>query len=326
MVKISKARTRALGILVAAGMLAGCGGSQQPIGTPGAIPRSGAMVMHAERGGSWMLPEATSESLLYVPDHFKNQVDVYTYPSGRLVGRLTGFKGPQGACVDRTGDIWITDQGSGRVVEYAHGGTKPISTLDLSPFPVDCSVDPRTGDLAVATIVRATTGGLIAIYKRAQGTPKYYLEYPQLFWVYFCGYDDKGNLFVDGQSGPNGQFQFAELPKGGSTLTNLSLSKFIAWPGGIQWDGRHVAVGNLLKGVVYRTSGSTIVRTVHFQGARGAVDFFIRRGQIIIGTDSGKGVVGIWNYPTGGSPVKTLHLPGRTDPVARAVVSDPAQI
>jgi hypothetical protein len=40
----------------AAAMLAGCGGSQPPIGAPGAIPEASAIAPHAVRGKSWMLP------------------------------------------------------------------------------------------------------------------------------------------------------------------------------------------------------------------------------------------------------------------------------
>jgi hypothetical protein len=40
--------------------LSGCGGSQPPIGAPGAIPQNSSIATHAERGGSWMLPEAKS--------------------------------------------------------------------------------------------------------------------------------------------------------------------------------------------------------------------------------------------------------------------------
>lgn len=48
----------ALGVAVA--LLAGCGGSQPPVAAPGAMPHTPAIATHAERGGSWMLPEAKS--------------------------------------------------------------------------------------------------------------------------------------------------------------------------------------------------------------------------------------------------------------------------
>ena len=52
----------------AAAMLAGCGGSQPPIGAPGAMAQTSASAAQVERRGSWMLPEASGEDLLYVTD------------------------------------------------------------------------------------------------------------------------------------------------------------------------------------------------------------------------------------------------------------------
>jgi hypothetical protein len=52
---------------VAGAMLVGCGGLQPPIGPAGAISQTSAIATHAERGGSWMLPDAKSvKRLLYV--------------------------------------------------------------------------------------------------------------------------------------------------------------------------------------------------------------------------------------------------------------------
>jgi hypothetical protein len=47
-------------------LLAGCGGPQLPVGPFGATPQSRAITPGAERDGSWMLPEAKSQDLLYV--------------------------------------------------------------------------------------------------------------------------------------------------------------------------------------------------------------------------------------------------------------------
>jgi hypothetical protein len=51
-------------IYVAAAMLAGCGGSQPPIGGLGAMPQTSAIATHAERGKSWMPSYAASQNLL----------------------------------------------------------------------------------------------------------------------------------------------------------------------------------------------------------------------------------------------------------------------
>jgi hypothetical protein len=45
----------ALSVSLAA-TLAGCGGSQPPIGVPGAMPQSPAIATHAERGGRQRIP------------------------------------------------------------------------------------------------------------------------------------------------------------------------------------------------------------------------------------------------------------------------------
>ena len=74
---------------VAAALLAGCGGSQPPIGAPGAMPQSSALQSQSaqrDRSGSWMLPEATSEDLLYVSDGFYGDVFVYSYRKHNYVG------------------------------------------------------------------------------------------------------------------------------------------------------------------------------------------------------------------------------------------------
>jgi hypothetical protein len=44
--------------IITVALLAGCSGSQPPIGALGATPQGPAT--HAERSGSWMLPEAKS--------------------------------------------------------------------------------------------------------------------------------------------------------------------------------------------------------------------------------------------------------------------------
>jgi hypothetical protein len=96
-------------MISAAALFAGCGGSQPPIGAPGAMPQSRATVTHAEFGASWMLPEARSiKRLLYISDDKTNHVLVYDFARGAKVGELTGFSEPRGQCVDAQGDVWIT--------------------------------------------------------------------------------------------------------------------------------------------------------------------------------------------------------------------------
>lgn len=66
-----------------------CGGSQPPIGAPGAIPQSRAIAAQAERGGPSMVPETKGKDLPYIdgiaqPSHLRNvasEAVVYSFGS-----------------------------------------------------------------------------------------------------------------------------------------------------------------------------------------------------------------------------------------------------
>src|ERR1700729_3013592 len=89
----------ALAIGAAAALLAGCGGSQPPIGAPGAMQQTSTLATRAAHGKSWMLPEAKSEDLLYIADPGSGGVIVYRYPRLKFVGMLTGPPAPLAECV-----------------------------------------------------------------------------------------------------------------------------------------------------------------------------------------------------------------------------------
>jgi hypothetical protein len=237
---------------MAAAMLAGCGGSQPPIGAPGAMPQTSTNATHAERGKSWMAPDASTQDLLYIA---ANQlVVVYSYPQGKLEGTLRHFYLADDACVDKKGDVYIPNLGTYHFFEYAHGGKKRLKDIDVPTGATGCSIDPTSGNLAVAGSTDPSNGG-VAIYKNARGTPTYYTD-SAFYEYYFCGYDDKGDLFVDGQTYPGGSGDgaLAELPKGGSQLETISMDQTIEWPGKVQWDGKHITVEDPTAASVYQFS------------------------------------------------------------------------
>jgi hypothetical protein len=262
--------------------------------------------------------------LLYVTDYYADAVQVYR--DDALVGTLTGFRGPDGICNDRSGDVWITNNLGASVVEYAHGATAPTAKLrDPKVYPLGCSVDPTTGNLAVANIY-ATNGthGSVAIYAGAQGSPAYYSD-PEMYYVYFCGYDGSGNLFVDGRN-TSGGFQFAELPKGSSTFRNITLSGgTIYFPGNVFWDGTYVAVGDQqyqseASSAIYRTTGAggQIVSVVQMLGAQDVIGFYIfSPTRSLIAPDAALNDVGLYKYPRGGVP--TNKIAGFDGPFGAAI-------
>ena len=307
--KIADLSRHALRFCAAATMLSGCGAAQSQIGGLGAVPESPATATQVKNGRPWIAPDAKKKDLLYISDRGTNDVYVYSYPRGKLNGTLTGFNDPDGECVDKTGDVFITNFLSSNIIEYAHGGTSPIATLsDPGYYPADCSVDPTTGNLAVTNFeTTSNLQGGVAIYQSAKGSPTYYTD-SFIYLMFFCSYDDAGNLFVDGVTSGSA-FTFAELPSGGTSFSNVTLNQTISEPGGVQWDGKYVAIIGQNTNVIYQftISGSsgTEVGSTPLNGASDVVEFW-KQGAKVIGPDVGAGDVGIWKYPAGGNPTKTL--------------------
>lgn len=264
----------------------------------------------AAHGSSWMDPGAKSGDLLYVSDTESSYVYVFSYPKGKLVGTLMDFADPAGECIDKKGDVFIANTGESDILEYTHGGTSPLATLDDSGyFPTGCSVDPTTGNLAVTNFTTTGSGqGDVVIYAHAKGNPKGNYTDSAIFEMFLCGYDASGNLFLDGLS-HGSAFAFAELRKGGAALTNVTLDQSIGLPGAVQWDGKYVAVGDQATNTIYQFSisgkrgkkmGSTVLG-----GAAEVFQFWIDGSQVI-GPDSSAADVKVWDYPAGGKAIKTL--------------------
>lgn len=275
-----------------------------------------------EPGRSWMLPEAKSETLLYVSDIDANRVDVYSYPKLKAVGQLSAdMLSPDGLCTDAQGDVFVVmnTPNVNDVVEFAHGGTTPIQTLqDPGQIAISCSVDPVTGNLAVTNVENISYGaGSISIYPKATGYPTNYAD-SKMAAPYFCAYDDKGNLYVDGLAGgpSDGPFELAEIPKGKSTFTPVTLKDTtINFPGDLLWDGKYLDVadqeyavnGSVLTGAIYRTTGAAgkVVSKDVLANSDDLLQYFTV-GSDVIGANYYGGLVAFWQYPTGGKEIKTI--------------------
>lgn len=313
-------------IWAAFALLSGCGGSQPPISAPGAMLQSTAIATQAGHGRSWMLSEAKSDNLLYIDDQATSTVYVYSYPKGKLVGTITGkFHGVVGMCVDAVGDVFVPQAFGHDILEYAHGGTRPKATLsDAGEFPSGCGVDPTTGNLAVANYCSGDASscaglGGVAIYVDAKGSPTQHTS-ADISNGYFCGYDTKGNLFLDGTQ--KSAFAFAELRSGKSTFTKIKLNQTIQIPGNVQWEGAEVAVGDDGTGMIYQFTVSgksgTEVGSTTLTGSSYVTQFWIQTPNVIgPNTYSSGGNVLFWKYPAGGSPTKTIG--GLSKPVGATV-------
>jgi hypothetical protein len=300
-----------------AALLAACSSASIPGTSATSVSQPASHGQNAIRG-SWMTPQAKKRSLIYVSSVLTNDVYAYSYSTHQLMGTLTGFETPYGLCTDKSGDVWIANDGASQMVEYAHGGTSSIATLgDPSDYPEGCAVDPVTGNLAVTNFSSTTGGGNVVIYAGAQGSPQAYSD-PSIVNYRFCGYDAKGDLFVDGVNGGSA-FVLAELPKGGNTFKNIAISQSIEWPGAVQWDGKDVAIGDTDTVTVYRvnpTSGKVLGST-KLDGANYVDQFWIsgsvstrkkaEKARMLAPSQDG-GTLALYKYPAGGSAVWSISV------------------
>jgi hypothetical protein len=297
--------------ITAAALLAACGGSPPRIGAPDAMSQGHSVALHLKNG-------ATSGDLLYLTGGRTNQVYVFTYPAGKHVQTLTGLQNPNGECVDARGNVYIT-QSSGDTVEYAHGGSSAINTFYAAYSNYGCAVDPKTGNLAVAT------GRAVTVWPNGTGSPITYTNPNKYVLERYLGYDNGGDLFIGGDNTSYGKLDLAELPSGGSSIVHLTLDGRYngSYSGGgqVQSDGADVAVGAppLEEPQIdrFQVSGSsaTFVESVKLKlPRRGFGVFWLDGGTLVLPFSTGRGGVksfGYWNYPKGGKPTqvfKALHF------------------
>lgn len=291
--------TKAIGACVLCALAAACGASQP---YPGSFPSA---------SGSGNLPSAAARlsqtvekgDLLYVV----GSLDLYvlTYPQGKLVTKVPGAGG-SGICSDPKGNVFVTS--GAKISEYAHGGTKPVTTLeDPGQSTINCSFDPLTGDLAVTNATGRSSPGSVAVYSGARGSPVLYSD-PEIDIYAFCGYDNHGNLFINGEDSSS-KFELAELAFGSSSFESITVNRRVGW-GVLQWDGSHLTLENqpAPKGVIYRLaisgSNAKIVGTTRLLRWRvnPEVLSWIYGGSVVAPDSPRARKVGFWNYPRGGRP------------------------
>ncbi len=312
-------------ISIAAAMLAGCDASP-PISVAGAIPHDQSGGVRADGGKSWM-KASSSKALLYFDDDSTNDTYVYEYPSGKKVGTLTGFHDPQGMCVDRKGDVYITESQFGLLVEYAHGGTNAINIYERPGSGLTgCSVSANRD-------VAATGRDEVCIWKGgvAADSPKCIDGDESLGCVGFStfGYDNHGNLIGLGTTSA-GSTTACMIPARETTMEKLSTSgiSFNFGPRGTAWDGEYITLGGVgYNGDVVQPaqlSGTTLIGV----GSEVQLDdctempgspFFFGKQNITAASTTratsvtvanprcDKGVADVWDYPGGGEAVLRIR-------------------
>ncbi len=320
-------------------LLAGCnsGSTQTTPGAPAALqggserarqiammtPLGSVPARHLNRNKSWIEPDAGKQWLLYVSDGASGTIDIYNYrdPAGKLFGQITGFSFPYALCLDRERNVYVVDNDKAKIYEFAHGGITPIATAkDKYGNPIGCSVDPTTGNVAVANFNGPASGaGGMDIFAGGLGGSQTNYSDQSLFHLWPPGYDPNGNLFVLGLD-YSGAGSFAELPAGGSAFKMLS-GLTIEFPGSVGWDGSYLTATDqnyqsAYTTMVYRITVShsavTIVRKTHLTDTcypnnnwMVAVQPFtggVTQNAVVAGNLNCPSRENFFNYTSGGNP------------------------
>jgi hypothetical protein len=262
--------------------------------------------------------------LLYVSNG-NGVVNVYRYWQYTLVGVLSNFKNPTGECVDKAGNVYILDSGKNDIVEYAHGGKKPIAVINDSPYdPAACAIDGKSGNIAVANAGGGSRGGgNIAVYVHGKGNPIIYTD-RNLYRFENVAYDDNGDIFTsDGCTYSSSCYgtSFAYLPKNGVNLVTIEVpsrttSGYYEDVQSIQWDGTYWVIADF--GALTRISISggkaSYVGEIDLGGTFESGPVWLYRktpnapaSQAVgISYDENTATVYYWQYPAGGDPVASI--------------------
>ena len=304
---------RALVICGAIGALAACGGGSSPPSSVGEIP-------NAAQGASEV--GAANWDLLYVSSSngSKGAVTVYRFWEQLFFNTLTGFVEPRGECVNASGDVFVTDSSLGKIFEYAHGGSSAIATLsDAGYAPYACSVDAKTGRLAVANFqTKGGSAGNVAIYAHAAGKPIFFNANLSSHGPLTCGFDAAGNLLIATEYG-TGSYEtavFAMLYFQTKAFKQIKISRIAQkqyqYVTNVQWDGKYWAVtdnGNVERYTIARDATVGYVGTTNLlDNSTAATQVWIWHTSVNKGPQANQALaaeamgVNYWKYPAGGQP------------------------
>jgi len=244
----------ALGSCVAAAMLAGCGGSQPPIGAPGAVPQNTVTLAGPFRSGllirkaSLAFPALTqgaqrykvTEPLLYVANFGDTDVGGYVTvydaavndpkPLATITNEVTV---PAGDCIDGDGTLYVVNDGfnsTGWVSEYPLGRTTTTKIItDGINGPAFCAIDSR-GNLWVTNINLNNVTEYLKGSSKPHTTITNGLTYADGIAIDRLGYIYVGNLGFE-----DGVYNVQVYPPGKKSPSR-TITDGITWPVGITVD------------------------------------------------------------------------------------------
>lgn len=357
--RISNSLKYVIGVSAAVALLAGCSGNSSQLGSGGnsVVPNSHQAVdgnhkidlrtlvtppnvkpnFHPVRAAKLVKPNCCAyQKTAFIVDAFggtafTGAVYMFDYKTGAFIGQLAQppetFLEVQGACSDKSGNVYIVNTEESTIDEYNHSGTYVASLSDPGQFPVGCAYDRSTGNLAVSNIINTSGGpGSISIFSGGVLQNTYFP--PNMTRVYFLGYEGgTGTLWLDGSNSSSG-FQYDSFS--GGTFTPVAITGgTIGFPGTVAWSAKthSMNVGDqdtFSAPTFYQVSdagaitGSTVTNCGQISDFCDIVQATIK-GPGIVAPDSIALQANTFPYPAGGAPIQSYTGPSYVQPIGSAV-------
>jgi hypothetical protein len=222
-------------------VLAACSAGALP-GTTAVSPPGGPASGAARNGWTLPMPKKKKLKLLYVTDYESSVVLIYQQgdTGAGPIGEISdGVNYPEDDAVDRSGNLYVANNGNDTVTIYAPGATSPSTTLstDISD-PLELSVDSK-GILYVAD---GGASGKILEFKPGSMSPDATVSMPHPGGETNAKNDD---LYVTHNQSSSGRVSVCKPLA--TSCTDLGIS--VGYAQGVALDKK----GNLLVGDIYGT-------------------------------------------------------------------------
>lgn len=258
---------------------------------------------------------AAAGTKIFTADPVDGNVNIYD-ATGKQLAQLTGFSQPQGLATDAKGNLYVVDTNNSQVLVYAPPYKKaPKKLMDPGYYPAGVAVLTvgKTTYVGVTNICSApncTQGGFI-VYKN--GKSKGAFQSSSMYRAYFCDFDAKGNLYVDGTNS-SGSVTVGEIPnaiKGKTTFNVLTTGNSITFPGGVQVSSKgKIAIDDQSGFAIYtynppkHGSLGNPIATTSLSGVSDPVEFaFTKDNKDLWTGDYPNSLADEFAYPAGGSAV-----------------------
>jgi|HubBroStandDraft_6_1064221.scaffolds.fasta_scaffold115349_2 sugar lactone lactonase YvrE len=243
MIRHHFARLRLAAILAGLPLFAACSAdSTVPAGVQG-------------ESSSWLVPAAKHcKEKLYVSSYKLDYVAIYCTKGHNQapIGKITdGIGGPEGANVDRKGNLYVANTTANTVTEYAPGSLTPTFTYSSGlGDPAGVAVDGKRN-----VYVTNLSPPSVEVFPQASNTPR--LKITDLTYPIDVALDASANVYVTTYAPGFKSGEIFEYSPGSTQGTNLGIVTEV--PGGIALDkaGDIVTADQSLPGVLVFRPGKT---------------------------------------------------------------------